>query len=72
MLLELIGDESYLPDDTLKFSNLVHIHKFPLNYKSCNDPPYTKDISKRLESIESISLEKIRNEIKNLKLSDNS
>lgn len=66
ILLEIMGVESNLTDDTLKFSNLEKIHNSPIAYMARNDPPYTK----RLESIENLSLEKMRNEIRVLKFSD--
>lgn len=70
ILLEIMGVEFNLTDDTLKFSNLEKIHNSPIAYMARNDPPYTKDMTKRLESIENLSLEKMRNEIRVLKFSD--
>ncbi len=53
ILLEMLGTEHNLTKDhTLKFLNLDFTSKFRLDYISHNYPPFTKEISNRLTSID--------------------
>jgi hypothetical protein len=46
----MLGSDSFTETDhTLKFNNLEFAYRFPLDYMSNNEPPYTKEISNRLE-----------------------